>query len=197
LSAANIASGCAVCATTNNVLVGYTPPNFNIGFFTQTANSTPVTGTTTETTLINGGVGTLTVPANTFKVGDSFVAIMGGLFSTANNQTIRLRVKSGSVILADSGVQSITNIVNDVFSLNVNFTIRQLGATTVASIVTLGTFVYHKTSNTNVSSFAFNTVNSTTFDTTISNTLDITVEWGSNDATNNIFSDIFTLNKTY
>jgi hypothetical protein len=169
----------------------------NIGLFAQTANSTAITGTNVETTLINGGVGTLSVPANGFAVGDSFRAIIAGVLTTANNQTIRIKVKSGSVILLDSGAQPITNITNDVFSLNVDFTIRALGAAGVASIVSLGTFHYVKTSNAATQGFAFNVVNNTTFDTTISNTLNITVQWGSNNAGNSIYSDIFILNKTY
>jgi hypothetical protein len=173
------------------------PLGYTRGLFAQTANSTPITNTTTETSLINGGVGTLTVPANAFKVGDSFRAVMAGVLNVANNQTIRIRVKSGSVILLDSLAQPITNITNDVFSLNVDFTIRQLGAAGVASIVSLATFHYVKTSNASVQGFAFNQVNSTTFDTTISNTLDITVEWGAANTGNSIFSDIFILNKTY
>ena len=169
----------------------------NIGLFAQTANSTAITGTTAETTLINGGVGTLTVPANGFNIGDSFRAVVAGVLSAANNQTIRIRVKTGSVILLDSGLQPITNITNDVFSLNIDFTIRALGAAGVASIVSLGTFHYVKTVNAATQGFAFNVVNSTTFDTTISNTLNITVQWGSNNAGNSIYSDIFMLSKTY
>lgn len=167
------------------------------GLFAQTANSSPITGTTTETTLINGGVGTLSVPANGFQIGDSFRAIFGGVITVANNQTIRIKVKSGSVILLDSGAKSLTGITGGIFSLNIDFTIRQLGAAGVASIVSLGTFHYNKTSNAAVEGFGFNIVNNTTFDTTINNTLDVTVQWGSNNATNNIYSDIFILNKTY
>lgn len=169
----------------------------NIGLFAQTANSTAITGTNVETTLINGGVGTLTVPANGFNIGDSFRAVVAGVLSAANNQTIRIKVKAGSVILLDSGLQPITNITNDVFSLNIDFTIRALGAAGVASIVSLGTFHYVKTSNSSIQGFAFNTVNNTTFDTTISNSLNITVQWGSNNGGNTIYSDIFMLNKTY
>jgi hypothetical protein len=177
--------------------VNYVPGN-NYGLFTQTANSTPVSGTIVETTLINGGTGTLSVPANGFAVGDSFRAVMGGVMNAANNQTIRIKVKAGSVILADSGVQSLTNaIVNDVFSVNIDFTVRTLGIAGVASIVTLGTFHYTKTTNNTVQGFSFNTINNTTFDTTLPNTLDITVQWGSNNAGNSIYSDIFTLNKTF
>jgi hypothetical protein len=167
------------------------------GLFAQTANSTPITNTTVETSLINGGVGSLSVPANFFKVGDSFRVVTAGVLNATNNQTIRIRVKAGSIVLLDSLAQNITNITNDVFSLNVDFTVRQLGAAGVASIVTLGTFHYAKTSNASVQGFAFNVVNNTTFDTTIANTLNITVEWGAANTGNSIFSDIFILNKTY
>lgn len=167
------------------------------GLFSQTGNSVVVSGTTTESTLIDGGVGTLSVPANGFQIGDSFRADFGGVLNAGNNQTIRIRLKSGSVILADSGVQNITNITNDVWSLSVNFTIRQVGAAGVASIVTLGSFHYMKTVNATVEGFSFNTVNNTTFDTTINNTLDVTVQWGSTNILNSIYSDIFILNKIY
>lgn len=169
----------------------------NIGLYAQTANSTAITGTNVETTLINGGVGSLSVPANGFSIGDSFRAVVAGVLSAANNQTIRIKVKSGSVILLDSGAQPITNITNDVFSLNIDFTIRALGTAGAASIVSLGTFHYVKTSNAAIQGFSFNSVNNTTFNTTIQNTLNITVQWGSNNAGNSIFSDIFILNKTY
>lgn len=172
-------------------------PATNYGLFAQTGNSTPITNTAVETTLINGGVGVLTVPANAFSIGDSFRAIFGGVVSTANNQTIRIRVKAGSVVLLDSGAQPITNITNDVFTLNIDFTIRTLGAAGVASIVSLGAFHYTKTVNGTVQGFAFNTVNNTAFDTTVSNTLNVTVQWGSANAGNSIYSDIFILNKTY
>lgn len=173
------------------------PLGYTRGLFAQTANSTPITNTIVETSLINGGVGSLSVPANGFKVGDSFRAVMAGILNVANNQTIRIRVKAGSVVLLDSGNQPITNITNDIFSLNIDFTVRQLGGPGVASIVSLGTFHYAKTSNASVQGFAFNQVNSTTFDTTVSNTLSITVQWGAADPGNSIYSDIFILNKTY
>jgi len=168
------------------------------GLFAQTANSTIVTNTTTESTLIGTGVGTLTVPANGFSVGDSFRAVFGGVMNANNNQTIRIKLKSGSVILLDSGIQDTgSSVTNDVWSLNVDFTIRQIGTAGVASIVSLGSFHYTKTNNASVQGFGFNVVNNTTFNTTISNTLDVTVQWGSASTGNNIYSDIFILNKTY
>jgi hypothetical protein len=168
------------------------------GLYVQTTNSTLVTNTTTESTLIGTGIGTLSVPANGFSVGDSFRGIFGGVVNADNNQTVRIRLRAGSAILLDSGIQNLGNaIVDDVWSLNVDFTIRQIGAATVASIVSLGSFHYTKTNNASVQGFGFNVVNNTTFDTTVSNTLNITVEWGTASTGNNIYSDIFVLNKTY
>ncbi len=63
--------------------------------------------------------------------------------------------------------------------------------------MSLGAFNYVKTSNGAIEGFGFNTVNNTTFDTTINNTLDVTAQWGTNNAGNSIYSDIFILNKTY
>jgi len=167
------------------------------GLFAQTANSVAVSATTIETTIINGGVGTLTVGANQFRVGDSFRADFGGLLSSKNNDTLRIRVKAGSVVLADSGPQTMQQSTDDVWQFSVNFTVRQLGVAGVADIVALGVFHTTKQSNNTQGGFAFNTVNDTTFDTTVSNTLDVTAQWSSNSALNSIYSDIFVLNKIY
>lgn len=176
---------------------GY-PATINYGLFAQTANSTLITNTNAESSLINGGVGTLTIPANGFQVGDSFRAVFGGVMNANNNQNITIRVKAGSIVLLDSGIQNLgSSVINDVWSLNIDFTIRAIGAAGVASIVTLGAFHYTKTNNASVQGFAFNTVNSTTFDTTISNALNVTAQWATASSGNNIYSDIFILNKIY
>jgi hypothetical protein len=170
----------------------------NFGLFAQTANSTLITNTTVESSLINGGVGTLTIPANAFQVGDSFRAVFGGVMNANNNQNIRIRVKAGSIVLLDSGAQNLgSSVINDVWSLNIDFTIRAIGAAGVASIVSLGSFHYTKTNNASVQGFGFNTVNNTTFDTTVSNALNVTAQWGNASSGNNIYSDIFILNKIY
>ena len=188
----NKTSGSYTIATLDEII-----PATNFGLFAQTGNSTPITATTTETSIINGGQGTLTVPANGFKVGDSFKGQFAGVMSAKNGDTIRIRVKSGSVVLADSGVQTMPSTTNAVWSLGIDFTIRQLGGAGTASIVTLGNFLSLKQSNGTSEGFGFNTVNNTTFSTTIPNTLNVTVQWSSNSALNSIYSDIFILNKIY
>jgi hypothetical protein len=180
------------------VTIPGSPATTNYGLFAQTANSTIITNTTVESSLINGGVGTLTIPANGFQVGDSFRAVFGGVMNANNNQNITIRVKAGSIVLLNSGIQNLgSSVINDVWSLNIDFTIRAIGAAGVASIVILGAFHYTKTNNASVQGFGFNAVNNTTFDTTISNALNVTAQWGTASSGNNIYSDIFILNKIY
>jgi hypothetical protein len=168
-----------------------------IGIFAQTGNSTAITATTTELTLIDGGVGTLTVPANGFQVGDSFTLNMGGVMSAQNGNTITIRLKTGSVSLGSSGALTMPAITNQVWYLTTNFTIRSIGTAGVASIVSLSQFHVLKAASGTQEGFAWNVVNSTTFDTTISNTLSITAQWSSTNPNNSIYSDIFTLSKTF
>ena len=173
------------------------PSTLNYGLFAQTANSTTITGTTSELTLIDGGVGSLSVPANGFSVGDSFRLDMGGVMSAQNNNTITIRLKSGDVSLGSSGPLTMPAITNQVWFMTTTFTVRSIGAAGVASIVALTQFHILKLASGTQQGFAWNTVNSTTFDTTIGNTLNITAQWSSNNANNSIYSDIFTLSKTY
>lgn len=192
----NLTSGCFVAVGTNKVLqnASFTPLR---GLFSQTANSTPITATTSELTLIDGGVGTLSVPANGFSIGDSFTANMSGLMSAKNNDTITIRIKSGSVILAESPPLVMPNITNQVWNLDITFTIRTIGGVGVASIVTLGQMHILKLASGTQEGFGFNTINTTTFNTTISNTLNVTAQWSTNSALNSIYTDIFVLTKTY
>ena len=167
------------------------------GLFSQTGNSITVSATTVESTLVGGGVGTLTVPANGFQIGDSFSGEIAGIMSTRNGDTMTIRVKSGSVILSDSGPQTMISTTNESWTLSIFFTIRNIGGPSVASILTSGVFRNTKTNNGSVEGFSFNTLNNTTFDTTVSNNLNITIEFSTNNVLNSIYSDIFVLNKIY
>jgi len=167
------------------------------GLFAQTADSLPITGTTTETTLLDGGVGSLTVPANFFKVGDSFSVTMSGHISSVNNNTLQIRVKSGSVVLGDTGAITMPSTTNKHWNLEIRFTIRTIGAAGVASIASFGQFNFSKNASNAFEGADFSIINNTTFDTTISNTLNITAQWSSNNAGNNIYSESFILTKIY
>jgi len=173
------------------------PYGYLSGLYTQTATSTPVANTIVESSLLDGGIGTLTVPANGFRVGDSFRAIIKGHISSANNQTISIRIKSNNVILADTGVINLPQITTKHFKLDVDFTVRALGNSGVAKIATGGEFTYSKDASNAFEGSNFSTENITTFNTTIANTLVVTAQWGAANASNSIYSEIFTLTKTY
>lgn len=165
--------------------------------YTQTSDSVPVTNTLVETSLLDGGLGTLSIPANMFQVGDSFRAVLTGHVSSVNNHKLRLRVKTGVVILADTGDITMPATTNKNWKLEIDFTVRALGVAGVATIVSGGNFVYSKDASNAFEGAGFSVLNNTTFDTTINNTLSITAQWNNADPGDSIYSEIFILNKTY
>ena len=173
------------------------PLGFLGKLYTQTNSSIPITATVAELSLLDGGVGNKIIPANGFQVGDSFSAVFVGHISSANNQTLRIRVKAGTLVLADTGTITLPATSSKHWKLAIDFTIRAIGGPGVASIASGGLFTYSKTASNAFEGVGFSDVNTTTFDTTVSNELFVTGQWGSTNATNSIYTEIFTLHKTY
>jgi hypothetical protein len=184
-------------SSSGDVKIKPVPNTLNYGLFSQTGDSVTIVNTDVETSIIDGGIGTLSVPINGFQIGDNFETKMYGLLSNGAGQDIRIKLKSGSIILADSLMQNLVAHSDDVFTLEVNFTIRNIGSAGTAEIITIGTFQATKKNSDNVFGFSFVDINNTTFDTTISNTLDITIEWDNASNNNSIKSQVFTLKKVY
>ena len=168
-----------------------------MGLFAQTDDATPVVNTTDETSIVNGGVGGLAVPAYGFNPGDSFVAYFSGSLSANNNETLRIRIKSGSVVLADTGVITMLNASDNFYEIHINFTVRAIGAPGTASIITSGRLFYNKASNNTPENIGFETIENTNFDTTVDNTLDVTAEWGTASLTNSIDTHLFNLYRLF
>lgn len=169
----------------------------NYGLYTQTSSSIPVTGTVAELSLLDGGIGSKTVPANGFNIGDSFKAILVGHIASANNQTLRIKLKAGIILLADTGLMTMPATSGNHWKIEMDFTIRAIGGVGVASIVSGGSFTYTKSASSAFEGVGFSNINNTTFDTTISNELFVTAQWGSTNATNSIYSELFVLTKTF
>jgi len=172
-------------------------PGSSYGLFNQTGSSVPISNTLTESSLIGGGVGTLTVPAKAFTKGDSYVVTLTGHISSLNNHKLQIRIKAGSVVLADTGQFSMPQTTTKHWSLDVNFTINKIGSAGIASISTGGKFLYTKDASVSYEGVNFSTENNTTFDTTVGNTLAITAQWDTANSGDSIYSDICTLNKLY
>lgn len=178
--------------------INYVTSN-NYGLFNQTGSSAPISGSThVSGTLIDGGIGTLSVPANGFRKGDAFEAVMAGTIYASNGDELDIQVRADSVVLGDTGVITMAGASNQNWRLVLNFSINEIGGAGTAKIRTVGTFQYKKDASDAFVSEIFTFANTTTFNTTIDNTLDIRAVW-SGGATDDasIYSDIFTLKKTY
>ena len=136
------------------------PPVY--GLFAQTGDSLTVSATTVETSIIGPGKGVLSVPPNYFQIGDSFQVEMDGDITCINTATIHVHVRTtGGVILIDTGVLNLDTATNRHWFLNLYFTIRQIGGTTVASISSGGMFSYVKDSGQTYEGFPLSQVNNT------------------------------------
>jgi len=167
------------------------------GLFAQTALSTPIIPSSGEASLIGTGVGTLSVPANAFQVGDSFVAKLCGGITCANNEILHIRVRSNGIVIIDALQYTLSQATNKYWDLILDFTITKLGIAGVGEMFANGAFTYNKNANSNIDGINFAKISNTTFDTTITNTLTITAEWVTANAANTIITQNFTLTKVY
>jgi hypothetical protein len=173
------------------------PPGTN-GLYAQTSLGTLITNTTVETSLGGTGVGSLTVPANGFSVGDSFTAKVCGNLSCANNETIHIRVKANGVTIADAGVFQMKISTDKYFELLIDFTVTKIGGAGVAELFTNGQYSYnHNAAGGEIAGNNFALISNTVFNTTVINALSITAEWGSAKTDNKIQSQNFVLTKVY
>jgi hypothetical protein len=172
-------------------------PSTSYGVFAQTTSSIPATGIA-KNSIIGTGVGTLTVPANSFQIGDSFTVAVDGLLSALSSATLHIHVETlAGVILADTGIIPMSASTNRPFLLSLYFTIRTLGGVGVASISSGGLFSYIRNGGTQFEGYVLSQINATTFDTTVNNTLVVTAQWNTGNASNTIQSFNFVLQKVY
>lgn len=171
------------------------PPN---GVFVQTGDGAVVTNTTDKTSILGTGLGTITIPANNFNVGDTFHLKMGGTISCVQNETIDFHIETtaGAILIETDPIDLIAS-TNKVWELEIDFTIRQVGAAGFASIISNGQFTYNKNANNLYEGLAFNSINDTTFNTEIDETLEIDIEWGSASTSNSLQSTFAVLSRTY
>lgn len=167
------------------------------GLFAQTTKSGIVTFSTGEQSLIGTGVGTLTVPPNGFKVGDSFALKLCGPISSGNNQGLRITVKTNAIILIDTGTITMPSTTSKTFELILDFTVTKLGINGIAEIFANGLFSYNKDASNAIDGINIGLINNTTFNTEIANSLGITAQWIGTNPLNAIQSQNLTLTKIY
>lgn len=169
--------------------------NATNGNYAQTRDSA-VINTTGEQSIVGTGVGSLSIPANTFAIGDSFHAKIGGKINSTgggSRSEIIMRIKTGSTVIATTGVFDLDNANRQGWECELDFTITSIGA--AGTISTNGNFCYTIDGDRRINGHIFQDLQ--TIDTTVSNTLDITAEWNVLNTGNDIYSSNFVLHKTY
>lgn len=184
-------TGITLGSTADEITINTTTAGL-FGLFSQTAQGVTLTNTTTETDILGTGVGSLSVPANAFQVGDSYHAKIGGTISAQNGDEVTIRVKNGASVLASTGLISLQAVTALSWEIEIDFTVRTIGAS--GTIFTNGNFAYNRNTG-SLEGFVFSDLQ--TIDTTVSSTLSITAEWNQAKTQDIIFTDITTLYKTY
>jgi hypothetical protein len=150
--------------------------------FIQTANKT-IANSAVETSLIDSGVGQLTLPANSLTVGKTIRIELLGFHSSVSNANVTVNIKIGSVTVLTTGTNSGGNSSNELIRLEALITCRTTGATGTV----IGQGIYSEAHTGGVDQALINTATST-IDTTASNTIDVTFQWGTASASNTITS---------
>jgi len=167
--------------------------------FSQIITKT-VAASDVEESIIGGGFGSLTFPENYFVQADSFHFKSGGNIRTnGGGQTIRIKIKTDTAILADTGFITLTSIASlQFYEMELDFVVRNIGVAGVAEVATNGNFNYQSTiGGGNFEGAGINFFNSTTFDTEIENTIELTVQWGIPSVLNVISSNFGSLEQKY
>ena len=169
------------------------------GLYAQTADGTLV-DTSTETSLIGTGVGSLTIAADSLKVGDSFRIKLGGILNSTGGgspTSIEIKVKKNGSVLATTGFFELDTVSGHGFQVESNFTVRSIGVGGV--IVSTSSFSYSKdiiSSNDRMLSGHIDQ-DSEVVDTTSANDLDVTATFKNLNKGNTIQSTSFVYQKTY
>ena len=166
----------------------YVPTQLFTGNTWVQTSSVTAANTITETNLTGAGVGMLNLPANFLKIGRNLRITGTGYFScTASTPTLRLQIKLGAVIIADT--TAITMPVadsNKAFAFDVNASVRSTGA--AGTILANGTMTRMATTLAvvpmNVLSGGVPTTS--TVNTTTSQLFTITATWSAADPSNTI-----------
>jgi phage gp45-like len=172
---------------------GFTPVG---GIYAGTSDGTLINNTTEQSVLPGSGVGSLTIPANTFQVGDSFHCVVAGDCSLENKDEIQIKLKENGNILAQTPVFEVedANVGGNAFEIEIDFTIRSIGAT--GSIATNFDFSYNKDGTDSKDFRGTRAMDVQPIDTTVASTLEITVQFPTNVASS-LQTRLFRLQKVY
>lgn len=144
--------------------------------------------------------GSLTVPANTMKAGDSYHIHASGLFRDefVGGNPIDIFVNMGSgvgtVPINTLSFNPGGSVANTTYALDIYITVREIGGPGVAKVASNIIFTYQSAGGITLMN---NASNITTFDTTIDNDIQTLVRWTNASADSEIRGFVTTLTKTF
>ena len=167
------------------------------GLYAGTSAGTALNTTTLTTLTPTTSVGSLTVPANGFSVGDSYHLVVAGDCDFFNNDTVQITLRYDGTNLAQSTVFAVENAngSNNVFEIEADFTIRSIGAT--GSVHTSGEFTYNKDSTDSKDFRGIRFNDTQVIDTTATATLDVLFQFVSRPGGSTLQTQLFRLGKVY
>ena len=147
----------------------------NTSLYVGLSDGATLTGGTEQSLLPLTGQGSLSVPANGFKAGDSFHLVMAGeILLGDKDDDFTLKVYQNGTVLGDITVKlEDINVAGESFwEVEVDFTVRAIGAT--GSMCTNLDFTFNKNITKDFKGSRHITI--TTLDTTTASTLSVTGE---------------------
>lgn len=156
------------------------------GSFAQTS-SVVIVNTTTESTILGTGQGSLSVPADKFRLGGSYRISAGGVMSCLNNTDLTIRLyggPAGTTLLGTVPTLTIPTSTGKWWGLECYFTIRALGGAGVGVFSFRAKYEQNVDSQNGLIGQSVHSIESTNFDSTVLNTLNITAQWGAASTSN-------------
>lgn len=159
--------------------------------FVQTTDKT-IANTTSETSLLDGGIGSLTLQPNLLQTGKAILLTIRGIVSDTGTPSTTVRVKLGSTTLVTSTQSLPSGLSNASFEMVFQITCRAGGSS--GSIMGQGRTIFN--SNNGITTASMRSLQMTspvTIDLTTSLLLDLTYQWGTAHASNTITACCATL----
>lgn len=166
------------------------------GKYSQTGGDITVENTTTKTSIINTGAGSLVFGADSLTPGDNYhVRISGDIDTDGKDEEILFEIKLGNEVVSTTTFIALDSIGGLFpFELEIDFTVRTIGAN--CEIVSNSQFVYNKNSgDKDFRGWSSNT--SSVVDSTVSNTMTAAVQWDDSESDNKVRIIQFLVTKTF
>lgn len=151
--------------------------------WTKTSNVN-VSNTTTTTSLLDTGVGTKTIPANTLVAGKTIRIMLGGMFRWDGSSTLLFEVTFAGVQMAITPSIAPNSLAYHAWQMVFYITCRTAGAS--GTVYPSGIFFQ----SIGMGNEGFNySVAPITVDTTANQTLDVTAKWSATGANNSVLAE--------